>query len=437
MDNPTILSVWQEEPGRSPEAPRGPSFCPAHLHPTPRGLWAGLRACGRGQGHAWVPRRAAPHCEPLPPQRKPEDGVRAGKEGRKERRKGRMAGFPLLPMLLLSASPGAAEPGDGEAPGSKGVGLSCLAAAPSLSWFLKSGESSLLATAEPGGEGSGSGDFEEGSHGTFAAGPQRLERPLNCSATDLATGRASSAPVLLDVQFHPELVRLEAHHSEGPGLLLVLLVLVEAHPPAQITWVDPEGQTSVNTSHFLIVEAKTFPWPSDHNGLHLQLRGLVGNRSIWVEEEPGSVANTSVLQSGLLDLRIELPLLALVVGAALALGAFLCLGALLSCLLCRKGKKKAGHSLPAVVPLPSSDSNNRKPQAPRMPRANVSLPANLQLNDLTAGRAGEAPTEEEEEERAVSEPENRLVLLERGWGQFPMVGYIYRASSMSSDEIWL
>ncbi|XP_060643546.2 transmembrane protein 25 [Anolis sagrei] len=350
-----------------------------------------------------------------------------------------MAGFPLLPMLLLSASPGAAEPSDsGEAPGSKGTGLSCLAAAPSLSWYLKGRGSGLLDTSDPGDEGSGSGAFEEGGHGHFAARPRRVERPLNCSAIDLATGQASSTAVLLDVQFHPELVRLEAHHSENPGLLLVLLVLVEAHPPAQITWVDPDGQTSVNTSHFLIVEAKTFPWPSDADdgrGLRLQLRGLVGNRSLWAEEEPGSVANASVLQTGLLDLRIELPLLALVVGSALALGAFLCLGALLSCLLCRKGKKEAGLSLPAVVPLPSSGSNNCKPQVPRMPRANVSLPANLQLNDLTAGRAGEAPLEEEE--RAVSEPENRLVLLERGLGHFPMVGYIYRASSMSSDEIWL
>ncbi|KAH0623399.1 hypothetical protein JD844_031672 [Phrynosoma platyrhinos] len=85
------------------------------------------------------------------------------------------------------------------------------------------------------------------------------------------------------------------------------------------------------------------------------------------------------------------------------------------------------------------DSSNLKPRGlPRVPRASISLPANLQLNDLTGQekRAGDAPVEGEEE-RALSEPENSLVLVERGLGHFPMVGYIYRASNMSSDEIWL
>lgn len=45
---------------------------------------------------------------------------------------------------------------------------------------------------------------------------------------------------------------------------------------------------------------------------------------------------------GLLDTHVELPVLALVVGAAVALGALLCLGILVSCAVYREGKKAAG-----------------------------------------------------------------------------------------------
>ncbi|XP_026513750.1 transmembrane protein 25 isoform X3 [Terrapene carolina triunguis] len=113
--------------------------------------------------------------------------------------------------------------------------------------------------------------------------------------------------------------------------------------------------------------------------------------------------------AGLLDTRVELPLLAIIVGGALALGTLVCLNTLIICVVCRKGKKASGLSGPTQPP--PSDSNNLKLNSVRLPRENMSLPSNLQLNDLTQ----EA----------------------KGFVRFPMVGHIYKVSSMSSDEIWL
>lgn len=47
--------------------------------------------------------------------------------------------------------------------------------------------------------------------------------------------------------------------------------------------------------------------------------------------------------AGLLDTRVELPLLAIIVGGALALGTLLCLNTLIICVICRKGKKASGE----------------------------------------------------------------------------------------------
>ncbi|XP_066495280.1 transmembrane protein 25 [Tiliqua scincoides] len=343
--------------------------------------------------------------------------------------------LPLL-LLLLPRPPGewrgarAAGASPASPAGRSRAGLaeperrafSCLASAPSLAWYLRGerqdsdGARRLVAAAEDGG-------------GSFEVTARRLDRQLNCSATDPATGQVSSASVALNVQFEPELVRLDAQVAE-PGLLLVLLVLVRASPPASITWVDQDGRLLVNTSRFLIVDAQTFPWLADHT-LQLQLRSLAGNVSF-------RAANSSVPLPGFLDTRIELPLLALVVGGTAALGTLLALSALISCLVYRKGKAAAGFPLP--VQLPRSISNNLKPMGARLPRANRSLPANLQLNDLTPkakAKVQEDGAAAQQEGEALSEPEDSLALAHKGLGRFPMVGYIYRASSMSSDEIWL
>uniref|UniRef100_A0ABM5EQU5 Transmembrane protein 25 n=1 Tax=Pogona vitticeps TaxID=103695 RepID=A0ABM5EQU5_9SAUR len=373
----------------------------------------------------------------------------------------RAAPLLFLHLAALRPVPGSAEPEatiDGRARSVSSLReaenrtFTCLAAAPNLAWYLngkrqESGGSSRLMVAEGGGDGDEDALAERSSSSssTFVVTARRLDRQLDCSATDPATGHVSNASVLLNVQFKPEIVELDAHYEEGrePGLLLVLFALVQANPPAQITWVDQDGRTMVNTSTFLIVDTKTYPWLTNHT-VQVQLSSLASNFSIRASNAVGS-ANASVLLPGLLDTRVELSILALVVGGAVALGTLLSLGILVSCVVYREGKKAAGPQSPGPPPL--RDSASLRPSTTRLPRSNRSLPANLQLNDLPPEpkamfRTEGVPVKEEEEEEAegegaLSEPDNRLALAIQGIGQFPMVGYIYRASSMSSDEIWL
>ncbi|XP_077162925.1 transmembrane protein 25 isoform X4 [Paroedura picta] len=241
---------------------------------------------------------------------------------------------------------------------------SCLAAAPSLAWYLD-GDTDGSGTPEPATEGA----FQEaGSSGvTFVVRPRHLDRLLNCSTVDPASGHVSRTSVALHVQcewtgrlvgrwaagpgspwptasclcltVQPELVQVEAHsdHSQPPSLLLVLFVLVQAQPPASITWVDLDGRLMINTSHFLIVDTKTYPWMANHT-LEVQLRS-------WTHNQAG-ILNTSILLPGFLDTHVELPLLALVVSAAVSLGLLTGLAALSSYVGYQKGKKAAGLTLP-------------------------------------------------------------------------------------------
>ncbi|XP_062995100.1 transmembrane protein 25 [Elgaria multicarinata webbii] len=446
--SPEPLGAAARQPGRGrPERAARPGREAQPLKAAPRAP----RLPGRPSGMA--PRSPPPWRLPLlllllPPPPPLEARLPApGEQGPAGRARRPGAGAPpVLPAAGLPA--GAAEPAatiDGRALSVSSLqeaesrAFTCLAAAPSLAWYLNgerqetNDSSRLLATA-----GGGGGAFEENSSSTFVVTARRLDRQLNCSATDPATGRVASASVLLNVQFKPEIVKMDAHYEESrePGLLLVLFVLVQANPPANITWVDQDGQVMVNTSAFLIVDTKTYPWLTNHT-VQVQLSSLAQNFSFSAANAVG-ISNASLPSPGLLDTRIELPLLALVVASAVALGTLLSLGALISCVLYRKGKKAAG--IPPPAPLPPSDSNNLKPTTARLPRAIMSLPSNLQLNDLTPEskvnvRPDGPPAEREEE--ALPEPENHLALAGRGLSPFPMVGYIYRASSMSSDEIWL
>lgn len=333
------------------------------------------------------------------------------------------------PRMLLLLFPALLPPGAAE-PEAEGPAFSCLAAAPSLAWYLD---------GETNGSSTPAAAFEEGggsSSGTFVVTARRLDRRLNCSAVDPASGLVASASVSLHVQFQPEVVQVEARSEEGrqPGLLLVLFVLVQASPPANITWVDQDGRLMVNTSHFLIVDAKTYPWLANHT-LEVQLRGWAHNSSLGASGR-ARVLNASLLLPGFLGARIELPLLPLLIGATGALGLLLGLAALVSYVGYQKGKKAAGLSLPAQLPL-RRDSSPLKPQGPRLPRANRSLPSNLQLNDFTPEPPAKVAAQGVEEEGGLSEPENSLASANRGLSHFPMVGYIYRASSGSSEEIWL
>ncbi|KAM6432325.1 transmembrane protein 25 isoform 3-T3 [Liasis olivaceus] len=314
--------------------------------------------------------------------------------------------------------------------------FTCLAAAPNLTWYLNgelqetNGSGRLLAAALDAAA------LEEGGSdsGTFVVTARRLDRRLDCAATDPATGRVSTASVLLNVQFQPEIVKVDAHYREArePGLLLVLFVLVQANPPADITWVDQDGQVTVNTSSFLLLDAQAYPWLANHT-VRVQLHGPPQNASLRASNDLG-VASSSVPPPGLLATRLELPLLALVGAAAVALVILLSFGVLISWTVSWKVKRSAGRDPATQIPL----SNILQPKETRLLRAKRSLPSNLQLNDLTPepkSKENGAPAEQDEE--VFLEPENHLALAEQGVGRFLTVGYIYRAPSMSSDEIWL
>ncbi|XP_030744240.1 transmembrane protein 25 isoform X3 [Echinops telfairi] len=159
------------------------------------------------------------------------------------------------------------------------------------------------------------------------------------------------------------------------------------------------------------------------------------------DQGTGRSANASVILNvqWLLATRVEVPLLGIVVAAGLALGTLVGFSTLVACLVCRKEKKTKGPSRrPSLI---SSDSNNLKVNNVRLPRENMSLPSNLQLNDLTsdarAGKPAERQMAPNNSQPELLDQEPGGLLTSRGFIRLPMLGYIYRVSSVSSDEIWL
>uniref|UniRef100_A0A8C4YTZ2 Transmembrane protein 25 n=1 Tax=Gopherus evgoodei TaxID=1825980 RepID=A0A8C4YTZ2_9SAUR len=212
-------------------------------------------------------------------------------------------------------------------------------AVPMLTWYLNgkkqetNGSTVLTTLAEA---------FEQSSS-TFTVTAQRADRELNCSLIDPASGKTSNASVLLNVQFKPEIVTMNAKYQEAkdPGLFMVLFVLVRANPPASITWIDQDRHVMVNTSDFLILDTKSYPWLTNHT-VQVQLSSVAKNFSFTAANNVG-ITNSSILPPGLLDTRVELPLLAITVGGALVLGTLLCLNTLIICVVCRKGKAVSGE----------------------------------------------------------------------------------------------
>ncbi|XP_068515496.1 transmembrane protein 25 isoform X3 [Anas acuta] len=179
---------------------------------------------------------------------------------------------------------------------------------------------------------------------TLTITARRADRELNCSMTHPASGATANASVLLDVQYKPEILRADARYEEvdDAGLLLLLFVLVQANPPASITWVDQDGRVVANASEFLLLDTKHYPGLANHS-LHVHLGSAATNLSVSAANSLG-VTTASLLPPGLLDAHVELPLLGVAVGSALALSALLGLGSLAACLACRRAKPAPGKS---------------------------------------------------------------------------------------------
>lgn len=67
---------------------------------------------------------------------------------------------------------------------------------------------------------------------------------------------------------------------------MVLFALVRANPPANVTWIDQDGPVTVNTSDFLVLDARNYPWLTNHT-VQLQLRSLAHNLSVVAANNVG------------------------------------------------------------------------------------------------------------------------------------------------------
>ncbi|XP_064360212.1 transmembrane protein 25 isoform X4 [Dromaius novaehollandiae] len=306
-------------------------------------------------------------------------------------RRGGSPGAALARLLLLLRVPALcpAGPGptiDGRALAARALregesrAFTCRAPRPAaaLAWYLDGRRQ------EPPGPA-------ERAASTFTLTARRADRQLTCALTHPASGDAANASVHLDVQFAPEILRADAR-AEGPGLLVVLLALVQANPPAAVTWVGPDGRAVPNGSELLVPDAGGRPALANHT-VRLRLGTAAGSFSVSAANGLG-IANASVPIAG----------------------------------------------LPGPAPLPPRCSGCPRPEGTRLPRENRSLPPNLHLSDLArepGANPGEAGAGAEGEQSAPPELENALVLSSLGFVRFPVTGYIYKVSSTSSDEIWL
>ncbi|XP_026154349.1 transmembrane protein 25 [Mastacembelus armatus] len=321
-------------------------------------------------------------------------------------------------------------------------------APPLLTWYLD-GKQQKEPSPNPGRLVMTSQEDSEvlrpGTHhnSTFSLRARKWDRELVCVASNPRTGKSYNATVTLNVQFQPEILRVNAHYSEtsDPGLSLVLFALVRSNPPATITFVDQSGQLVANTSDFLILDSRSYPWLANHT-LRVTLSSLSGNISLNASNSVGTVQSNLTLAE-FLQSRVEVPMLGIVTGGAMAFMALLILSLIVLCLMQKNNKSKSIDEPVEILMTKKSESASlqaEKANRTHIPRENMSLPSNVQLNDLSTLRkaraaqknsVGENKKEEEEEE------DLSLAYAARGFARYPMVGYIYKVNSTSSEEIWL
>uniref|UniRef100_A0A673A1E6 Transmembrane protein 25 n=1 Tax=Sphaeramia orbicularis TaxID=375764 RepID=A0A673A1E6_9TELE len=301
-------------------------------------------------------------------------------------------------------------------------------APPVLTWYLNGQEQSepstkhrrLVMTSQEEAE------VRPNTHhnSTYSLRARKWDKELVCVASNPRTGESYNASVTLNVQFQPEILRVNAHYSEtsDPGLSLVLFALVRSNPPATISFVDQSGQLVANTSDFLILDSRSYPWLTNHT-LRVTLSSLSGNVSLNASNSVGTALSNLTL---FLQSRVEVPMLGIVTGGSMAFMALLILSLIVLCLMQKNKSKTFGKTR-------ISDSANLKTEKADkayIPRENMSLPSNMQLNDLSTLRKGTSSGRQTQ----INEARGHLVDC---FARYPMVGYIYKVNSTSSEEIWL
>ncbi|KAM4704134.1 transmembrane protein 25 isoform 2-T2 [Rhinophrynus dorsalis] len=227
-------------------------------------------------------------------------------------------------------------------------GASCEGAIPSLTWYLNG-------VQQEGGLGREPPFLIPVAPGSSSVLTLTESKGENCSET------WQKGEELLSVHFPPD-SPVNSHHA--PGLSLLLLLVVRSQPPSSFTLRDQDGQLALNSTRLLLLDTRSM----DGNG---SLR-------VKVSTEEKGVSRESVTALGLLSTRVELPLLVLVVGGAGVLAGILLLNVLVCCLLLKRKRRDYG----VRNQLTLSTSNNMKLNNSCFPREHMSLPSNLQLNDL-------------------------------------------------------
>ncbi|XP_077398252.1 transmembrane protein 25 isoform X2 [Festucalex cinctus] len=312
-----------------------------------------------------------------------------------------------------------------------------------LTWYLNgerqrslSPKGGLVMTPQKGSEFTSLGAK---NNSTFSLRARKWDRELVCVALNPKSGESYNATVTLNVQFQPEIIRVSVHSSEtsDPGLLLVLFALVQSNPPATFTLADQSGLLVANTSDILILDSHNYPWLTNHT-LRVTLSSLSGNISLNASNSVGTTQSNLTLAE-FLQSRVEVPMLGIVTGGSMAFMALLILSLIVLCLMQKPTSKSIDEPV-EIVMTKKSDSSNLKGERTYIPRENMSLPSNMQLNDLSTLKkarentlqisGGEKKKDEEDEDLS-------LAYAARGFARYPMVGYIYKVNSTSSEEIWL
>nr|XP_020443252.1 transmembrane protein 25 isoform X2 [Monopterus albus]XP_020443260.1 transmembrane protein 25 isoform X2 [Monopterus albus] len=275
----------------------------------------------------------------------------------------------------------------------------------------------------------------------FSLRAKKWDRELVCVASNPRTGESYNATVALNVQFQPEILRVNAHYSEtsDPGFSLVLFALVRSNPPATITFVEQSGQLVANSSDFLILDSRNHPWLTNHT-LRVTLNSLSGNASLNASNSVGMVQRNLTLTE-FLQSRVEVPMLGIVTGGAMAFMALLILSLIVLCLMQKNKSKSVDEPVEILMTKRSASLLTEKADKTYIPRENMSLPSNMQLNDLSTLSKARVAAQQNSvgENKKVEEEEEDLSLAyaARGFARYPMVGYIYKVNSTSSEEIWL
>uniref|UniRef100_A0A8C5B6A5 Ig-like domain-containing protein n=1 Tax=Gadus morhua TaxID=8049 RepID=A0A8C5B6A5_GADMO len=228
---------------------------------------------------------------------------------------------------------------------------------------------------------------------TFVLRARKWDRELVCTAANPHTGESYNATVTLNVQFQPEILRVKAHYSETSDpsdLSLVLFALVRSNPPATLTFVDQSGQMVANTSDLLVLDARSYPWLANHT-LKVTLSSLSGNVSMNASNSVGT-AQSNLTLAEFLQSRVEVPMLGIVTGGAMAFMALLILSLIVLCLM-QKNSKAIDEPVEILMTKKSTSAilKTEKVDKAHLPRENMSLPSNMQLNDLCTLRRGEPP----------------------------------------------